>query len=238
MFRLMPWCAGFGGHSVRSQLDYSAVLGREVHYFTFLRNPVQRYLSHFNYQVHRMGISWTMSSFMEDRRFDDFMTHRLSSSGDVGEAKERLERDFVFVGLLEEFDASLILLRQALKMPEMAIGSSPQNVAANPGYGFLRDMSDVETQVRNRNAGDLELYAHARVLFARQRAKFLGDFDGEVEALRAANRTFKEDPVTRFQARATRLAWRVPEFVSRRRFHPEEDLRNSALTKFGMRRGR
>jgi hypothetical protein len=50
LFRLLPHTRGFGGHTTRSYLGYERAAGRPIRYVTFVRDPVKRYLSHFNHQ--------------------------------------------------------------------------------------------------------------------------------------------------------------------------------------------
>ena len=56
LFRLLPFTPGFGGHTTRCYLDYEEVVGA-LNYITFLRDPIRRYKSHYNYQRKVMNIN-------------------------------------------------------------------------------------------------------------------------------------------------------------------------------------
>ena len=45
-----PFLAGIGGHRLKSFLNYESLFGGDLVYFTFLRSPIPRYLSHFEHQ--------------------------------------------------------------------------------------------------------------------------------------------------------------------------------------------
>ena len=64
--RLLPHTRGIGGHPPRSFLDYEAAVGEPLQYFTFLRDPVKRWTSHYNYQREVMGVPWTAEAFLDD----------------------------------------------------------------------------------------------------------------------------------------------------------------------------
>lgn len=67
LLKLSPFTTGIGGHTTRTYLDYQKVVKNPVFYFTFLRNPVDRYMSHLNYQIHSMNIQWDIEEFVEEK---------------------------------------------------------------------------------------------------------------------------------------------------------------------------
>jgi Galactose-3-O-sulfotransferase len=187
--RCLPFTRGFGGHNTRVYTDYESVAGRPIRYVTFLREPIARYRSHFQYQVMAMGVPWTIGSFLDEPRFANFMTVRIAGEQDVERAKELLRDRFAFVGLTERFDASLLLMARALGLRGFDLRYERQNVGrgrgevASPASATIDP--ELEAELRARNHLDLELYRYARdVLYPAQVARYGETLDDDVAKLR------------------------------------------------------
>jgi hypothetical protein len=123
---------------IREYLPEYVAKGREVRYFTFLREPIDRSLSHyFAIREQRAGSAqqpkFARSPLPEEPTLDDMLegghihdnlhTRMLSGLpepfGEVSEemleqAKRNLREGLVFFGLTERFDESLVLAKQRL----------------------------------------------------------------------------------------------------------------------------
>jgi len=161
--RLLPWTRAIGGHSLRAYLGYETVSPTPVQYVTFLREPISRYLSHFRYQRDVMGLGWTLESFAAEPRFNDYMTRRLSAAGNLDQAKHVLRHQFAFVGLMEEFDRSLVLLKTLLGLERLDTRYEASNVnrRSRPLSGGDCPES-LRAKLRENNVLDLELYRFTR----------------------------------------------------------------------------
>jgi hypothetical protein len=161
-----------------------------VWYFTFLRDPVDRYLAHLNYQVARMDIPWTLERFLNEPRFDDFMVRRLAGRPDLDGALRVLETKLSFVGLVERFDESLVLLRQHLPWTTLDITYERRNVADVAAQPFRWEDLSCETKERivEKNRLDRELYKRAEALFLAQERAFPGDLMAQLESFRERNK--------------------------------------------------
>lgn len=221
MLRLLPFTRGFGGHTTRVYAGYETATAQPLHYFTFLREPVQRYISQFQYQVERMGVPWSFESFLAEPRFANFMTHRIAGGADVQRAKELLRERFAFVGLTERFDESLLLMRHALGLPAMDVryerqnagGDSPAVPARVPlGGGLLR-------QAHDRNRLDLELYEYARtVLYPEYIGRYGPALSQDLDRFRTANAGFRFSPRRRLiWGLYRKIVYQPAEFAARRK---------------------
>lgn len=105
---------GIGGHRVGSFLGYEKIIDRPIFYFSFVRKPLSRYLSHFNWQKNVKKIAWTVDSFLEESYFNNFQCYRIAGKRDFASAKLHVEKKYSFVGIMEEYDASVLLLYQKL----------------------------------------------------------------------------------------------------------------------------
>jgi len=110
------------------------IAGKEPRYACFLREPVERMISHYNHLKNndrgpvgnRLRTFPTMADYLTKARhweFDNFLCRLIAGSanrpahGNVGyntyaQARENLMRHFEFVGIFERMDESLSLLRQ------------------------------------------------------------------------------------------------------------------------------
>ncbi|GEM_PF-1215593 len=213
--RWLPGLAGVGGHTTRSwnvgpRLDSHLnrhsnehLGGREVLRFTFLRDPIARYMSHFNYQRVRMGIPWTIDEFVAEKRFANYHTKRYSGGFDLDEAKRALDEDFDFVGLTDRFDESLLLWRHALGRPDLSVQYERENALKEADLIRFDDLSAKQRlAVEDANALDLELIEYGReTIFAQQHRAYPGDLEQELVILRDANVGFQ------FPRWRARLMW-------------------------------
>lgn len=142
-------------------------------YFTFLRDPQERILSYYHYvrrrPNHRLretyGFTDTTSYLEFVSEIDEQDLHngqtRWICGKDADEAemlriaKENIQQHFAFVGILELFDESLILLQEAFELPLLYYKAKNQT-KGRP------DLSTVDEEAREiveeKNKGDRQLY--------------------------------------------------------------------------------
>jgi len=155
-------------------------------YITLLRNPVERVISHF-YHIKRMKNHYlydiietqhlSVGDFIEKGitfTADNGQTRIISGVGDavdyggctrgiLDRAKSNLERYFPIVGLTEQFDQTLILLKQTFNWN--LTDYARENVTRD--RPSLNDIPKHDRQIIEKyNQLDLELYEFAGHLFA------------------------------------------------------------------------
>ncbi|MCC5785592.1 MAG: sulfotransferase family 2 domain-containing protein [Phycisphaerales bacterium] len=176
------------------------------HYMTFLREPVDRTLSAFSHCKKQGHIPQDMplEQFVSELpanpvwQTDNAQVRYLAGENGlidtrpVGEvdramldlAKERLD-DMFFVGLMERFDESVILLGRKLGWSRLAYGRS--NV--NPDRARADEIdADTRELIERHNLLDTELYQHAEELFNRRLASEGPSLQREVERFTRRNR--------------------------------------------------
>jgi hypothetical protein len=198
--RLLRGHAGYGMHAY--------LPGPRV-YFTMLRDPIKRTISYYHYarrvpahycydlinrqQMSLLDFVTSGSDPMADNAHTRLL-YGLESGQEIpaGQctsqmletATHNLAR-LAVVGLAEEFDAKLVLLKRAFGWQKLAY--APQNVADERSK---RQPISAETlaALAEVNRFDVQLYACARELF-HERVQQLGDsFQQESAALQATNR--------------------------------------------------
>ncbi len=159
------------------------LLPQDSTYVTMLRDPFERAISHFHmvrqapqHPLHLRACEMTLDEYVTSgvsREMDNGQTRLVSglekdvAFGACGaemleRAKENVESRFSGVGIVEQFDASLVLMKTVLGWGD--IRYLPRNVAARRSR--RADFSEtVQSAVAAQNLLDLELYrwAHHRL---------------------------------------------------------------------------
>lgn len=196
--RLFEAHAGFGVHER---------LGQPSTYLTMLREPIDRAVSVFYFQRQHARIP-------DDMTLDQFVLHAdpqrvwwvdnaqvrylAGTGGDIVDvargqctrtmldvAIERLEEAFAFVGIVEQFDESLVLLRRTFNW------RGCYYVASNVTKRRRRtqELQSAELALLNEhNELDCELYRHAKLLLERRVAEAGASFAGELAHFRLRNK--------------------------------------------------
>jgi hypothetical protein len=212
---------------------YRAHLPPEARYVTFLREPVDRVVSHFYRHVMnwdgrakaRFGGVESLERALTDTHLPEISNlqpalnnlqtrclcsdprpmGRLSESA-LDEAKDNL-RKFAFVGIQERFTESLVLFQQTLGL---TLTPTPDR-HVNRYRPSVDDVDPEECRlIEEHNRLDAELYRYARTLFEERLAEVGADFPAEVEACRAATAAVKEGDQADFEAAARWLDREMP----------------------------
>jgi hypothetical protein len=191
--RFYPRLRSIAGHGVVPLGDLASGCD-SIRYFVFLRDPVERCVSHYQYRRNKDETSefepWLA-------RYADFQSRFLLRKSMAGEdwpavadatrAIDVLERHVGFVGLQERFDESLVLLADWVGDPEFDIAYRARNIASSSTIRrqLLGDPRTVE-MIRAHHVEDEKLYRYARdVLYPRQVARYGSRLDADVAALRS-----------------------------------------------------
>ncbi len=208
----IPKLKAFGGHTVRSYHDYESALGRKIQYFTFLRQPVSRYISHFRYQRDIMNKDWTIETFLAEKRFDNYMTRRISPSGDVNEAMDVLKNKYAFTGLMEDFDRSLLLMKDNLDLIDFDVAYEIQNTNVKSDKKKDERMNDATmAAILESNKDDILLYDFVKnELYPSYIAQYSGNLDNELAELLVRNETFSFSFKNKYFAKIFQLGYYNP----------------------------
>jgi hypothetical protein len=188
--------------------------GREVQGFTFLREPADRTLSHyFGIRKRRRGSDkpgrYTSSALPAEPTLEDMLelgyihdnlhTRMLSGApepfGEVTEqmledAKRNLGEEFVFFGITERFDESLVLAKRRLGLKSILYRSSGSSSSAGRVNASRPRGAEVPPDLMQAaercNRYDIELYRYAQDLFDAAPERDELEFRVELAALGAA----------------------------------------------------
>jgi len=199
--RRIPWMRAIGGHSLTLWSRLHEVV--PVRYFAFLREPLARGASHYQYHVNTTAEPLDWAAWCAWPEHHNNQTRFFDQEGRSEAAIAAIEKHQVFVGLLERFEESLLLLRH-LQVPELRCAYLRSNTASNNDLArsLLADPARLD-QLRSMYAADLPLYRWVREeLWPRYEAAYPGDLAADAARLRA-------DPSRGYRRLHDRAAWAV-----------------------------
>lgn len=203
-----PQLVSVAGHSLRPHGRLAQEPGLD--FYTILREPIGRSLSHYQFLAQRNSRLPDFVTWM--RRSANYQTRFLCGTPSSDAAIETLERRLTFVGLLEEFPASLLMWRSwsglDLRLQHRGRNFAHDNslrdtIAANPAWMEC---------AAEANQLDLKVYRYVRdTIFPRQQAAYAGSLaDDLVEWNKAddvAQRPGQPSSFAPFAARGRELRW-------------------------------
>lgn len=191
------------GHGLRSIIKLDSI-SPDLEYITFLRDPIRRYLSHFNHAKLRNIFESSLDDFVTVLSESDYQTKFVlgaqndedrnfkAGKKDLEEAKKILANDFAFVGIVEQFDESLISMRKKLNIHNFDLRYQMINVASR-NIVKKDDLShDLMGKIKRANEIDHELYLFAREeLLEREKSKYGDMFVEDLEDFKQRNESYK-----------------------------------------------
>lgn len=156
-----------GGHNIVGYEHYTAPENSEFLYFTLLRDPIERYISHFEYQNRIMNRDFSLEAFLEDDRFSNIMCKKLSKTGTYINALEQIQEKNIVIGLTEFMDNFLAKLKAEIYSKDNNFSLNTSYVTMNINTKKPIDKSYREAlpnhilqEVIDRNQEDIKLYDH------------------------------------------------------------------------------
>ncbi len=174
LFVINPFVKIISGHSVKSYSDLRNIIPN-IRYVTVLRDPVNRYISQYQYWVEQRGQSIDFDQFLNDPSTHNFQIKKIVNSEDLEHAKEVLTKEFFHVGIVEEFDLFLNTLKIKLSPMRFNVIYKRQNVGSGKIKAKIFERSDsLLEQIIEKNSVDIKLYNYVKdVLIERGKSKYL-----------------------------------------------------------------
>lgn len=158
--RFYPKIESISGHGVKPCGDLIDFPG--LFFYTMLRDPLSRCASHYQHQVLNNQKHVTFEQWIEDPKYQNFQVRKIAGSDDLDAAKEILKNQISFVGLVERFDDSLLMLKARLgsRRSELDLDYQRQNVASSSLIRSKVMTNGLDSKLlREANGSDLELYS-------------------------------------------------------------------------------
>jgi len=159
------------GHGVRPTPAFDRHFPR-ARYYTFLRDPFRRCLSHYQFVVEAGGPCPPFPEWLAANA--DYQTRMLAGEPDAEKAIETIETKVGFVGLVERFNESLLLWKRWTGVFPLDVGYRSVNVARSNGVkAEILSQDGAEAAIRDANQQDEQLYRHvAEEVYPRQVAAY------------------------------------------------------------------
>lgn len=156
--RFYPTLRSIAGHSVRPRGELIREPG--IRFFAFLRHPVSRCISHFQFERNKNRNELEFLPWLERNR--NYQTRILCGAEDASQAIDVLQEHVPFVGLVEEFDTSLRLWRVWSGFDLAVDGYQSRNIARNKSIQQdVRSNQAYMTAIEETHREDLALYQYA-----------------------------------------------------------------------------
>lgn len=176
---------------------------KDVKYFTFLRNPVERIISLY-YFIRNSPKHYLYNKIIENNlsikefalsdiswELDNCMTRLISGEDNVdinnctidvyNKAIQNIDNYFCFVGISEKYDESLILLKNRFGWKHY-----PFYRKLNVTSGKKVVANEIRTKIAERNKFDMKLYEWAKIKLEED-IRTVKNFDYELDILRNTN---------------------------------------------------
>jgi len=132
-----------------------------IRYFTFLRDPLARCASDYQFRVRRGGLAQSFQQWIESEGARNQQVKKIAGIEDAAAAIKTLDARVGFVGLVEQFDRSLVMLRRWIDDPQLDIRYQAKNVMSDASLK-RRLLNDDRTRamIVEANREDLRLYRY------------------------------------------------------------------------------
>ena len=176
------------GHGITPHSDLDSI-SKQLRFFTFLREPVTRCASDYQFRVVRGGLKQPFHEWVRTAYAGNQQTLKIAGRPDADAAIEILDSKVGFVGLLERFDESLVLLQRWAQPMGLDIRYQAKNVSGNSSIKtqLLTDPESLSL-LREVNQEDLKLYRYVNEeMYPKRVSSFEGDLASAVEDFQRTN---------------------------------------------------
>lgn len=143
MDRFYPRLASINAHPVRVYTGLDEVVP-DIEYVTFLRDPIERTASHYQYDVQVGGVEIPFSEWVTHEAVPDRQTRILAGPNATGEDAIALLPRFAFIGRSDRFDESLVMMQRTLSIPDIRYRSKWVASSDEIKRGLLSDPKSLE----------------------------------------------------------------------------------------------
>lgn len=185
------------GHAVRV---YAGLEDEEpdISYVTFLREPIVRTASHYQYDVQRGGVDLPFEEWITHDAVRDRQTRIIAGPDGTAADAISLAPRFSFIGRADRFDESLVLMRHAIGIPDIRYASKWVAPSDDIKKRLLADPATVE-MIADVNRNDLSLWNHFTTeVYPKQVAEYGPALEADIAEFKKANA-----PMTRFRMYAS-----------------------------------
>lgn len=160
LLKINPFLKSIAGHSLLPHGDLLKSAKR-IKFITLLRDPVERYISQYLYNVSMNNYGHSFDDFLNDPDSFNKQTRTISGSDNLFQAKTILKEHYFLVGTVEEFDNFLFILQRKLLPQGFNTYYRKINVARKQSpirINIQNKFNKYYDKIKDRNSLDIELY--------------------------------------------------------------------------------
>ncbi len=187
--RLYPRLESISGHDIKPYSDLETVRP-DILYYTFLREPLDRTASQYQYEVQMGGGKRPFEEWIQRPENRNYQVDKLTTAKTAATAIATLEGKGMFVGVMERFDESIVMLQRRVGPDRLRDIRYHRRLVAPSNEIKKRLLSDPATRamLEEANREDLALWEHVMSdLYPRQQREYGADLKEAVAALRERN---------------------------------------------------
>ena len=186
MGRCYPRLDSINAHPVRIYAGLEEVVP-DIEYVTFLRDPIERTASHYQYDVQVGGVDIPFDEWITHEAVPDRQTRILAGPDASGEEAVALLARFAFVGRTDRFDESLVMMQRKLSIPDIRYRSKWVAPSNQIKRDLLNDSESVD-KLAAVNLEDQKVWDHVVAeVYPKQQVEFGPDLDSAVEDFHRRN---------------------------------------------------
>lgn len=150
------------GHGVKPFINYKEYNDR-LKWFTFLRDPIKRYVSQYIHQQtgELKQYHLPIEKWGEKYARSNWQVKWIAGEEDLEAAMQIIDEKFIFIGLTEKFDESLLMMKNIFNLNIDILYDKPKMVVRNNDLKdeFLKTRyTELLPFYREQNELDLKLY--------------------------------------------------------------------------------
>lgn len=175
--KIHPFACSFSGHfSSHLNIDnISKINNKKVLFYTMLRNPIDRVFSKYRFQINRYNLPNDFNAWYQKYHIPNGMINHFVGSDNLELAKETLTNKYKAVGILENFDESLLIFKRKLLLDGMNLNYNIKNDTVKLKSDKQKKIEDNHRDmVISGNIKDLKLYEYVVDTIWKQQVKDYG----------------------------------------------------------------
>lgn len=185
LYRIYPALKSVNGHHFHPYHSYEDIT--PVRYYTYIREPLSRCLSEYQYQTSQRGKNWSLDDYINGSG-SNAQCRFLSGAEDSDAAIGIVKQKNIVCGLTERFDESLLLLNKLVFSGTLNCNYQRQKSAPNQSIrNAISNDEEAIHRIKEHNSEDYKLYHFVKdSLYPQQQTQYGDSLPTDLANFRAS----------------------------------------------------